>query len=91
MTRERRYFLGPWAKSKYWNVLESTHGKLEDAVSNLSIKDKRFAAWALHSVTYPLVFWDQFQEITLGVNTRTLEGIDDWTKYIVYEQLLRFS
>ena len=58
----------------------TNHGKLEDVVSDLRIKGERlgdgFSIWG----PIPLLLWDQFQKITLEVNTKVLEGTNDWTK-----------
>ena len=58
----------------------TSHGLLRDTVSDLIIKGERLGQLNLdHSVTYPLVLGNQFREITLEVNTRILEGTNDWT------------
>ena len=65
----------------YYNGLELGHGEMVDTVSSLNIKSECFLSWAS--------FGDQFQDITFVVNTRILGWIDDWTKYVVSEPLLR--
>ena len=67
----------------YYNVLELGHGEMVDKMSGLNIKNEHFLSWT--------PFSDQIRDITFMVNIGILESIDDWTKYVVYKPLLRYS
>ena len=72
--------------------MESTHVPyiyhcLMDAVSDLIIKGEHLGQFQFLFGYLFLVLGNQFLEITHEVNTRILEGIDDWTDYVVNKQL----